>query len=81
MTSDGTFVITGQEPGSKVQFSFRGESAWHDAGTMTGQQFVLQDYDPNGLYGPMTMAVRLLDAVGNVSASTSLSFTMVHPPL
>jgi hypothetical protein len=86
VTSDGAIVVSGLEPGVKVQFSVlsvRGHdiAGWQDAGTMSGKELIIDPYANSGFSGNVEIAVRLVDTAGNVSLSNSLSFTMAHPPL
>lgn len=81
VTSDGAITVKGSETGLNVQYRFSNESAWHDAGKMEGQELVLQNYNQYGRTGAMEVVVRLIDDVGNISATSSLAFTLNHAPL
>ncbi|OED67605.1 hypothetical protein A143_21460, partial [Vibrio splendidus ZS-139] len=62
ITSDGALTITGQEAGATVEYSADNGQTW--VSSFTPQQ------------GSNTVSVRQTDAAGNVSASTSLTFTL-----
>uniref|UniRef100_UPI00247FCF18 VCBS domain-containing protein n=1 Tax=Vibrio harveyi TaxID=669 RepID=UPI00247FCF18 len=62
ITSDGSLTITGQEAGATVEYSTDNGHTW--TSSFTPQQ------------GSNTVSVRQTDAAGNVSASSSLTFTL-----
>ncbi|WP_295891466.1 VCBS domain-containing protein [uncultured Vibrio sp.] len=62
ITSDGTLTIGGQEAGATVEYSTDNGQTW--TSSFTPQQ------------GSNTVSVRQTDTAGNVSASTSLTFTL-----
>ena len=62
ITSDGSLTITGQEAGATVEYSTDNGHTWTPS--FTPQQ------------GSNTVSVRQTDAAGNVSASSSLTFTL-----
>ncbi|PMG19291.1 hypothetical protein BCU97_05105 [Vibrio splendidus] len=62
ITNDGSLTITGQESRATVEYSTDNGHTW--TSSFTPQQ------------GPNTISVRQTDAAGNVSASSSLSFTL-----
>ncbi|WP_434567591.1 VCBS domain-containing protein [Vibrio chagasii] len=62
ITSDGSLTITGQETGATVEYSTDNGNTW--TSSFTPQQ------------GSNTISVRQTDAAGNVSASSSLTFTL-----
>ncbi|WP_299141171.1 VCBS domain-containing protein [uncultured Vibrio sp.] len=62
ITNDGSLTITGQESGATVEYSTNNGHTW--TSSFTPQQ------------GPNTVSVRQTDAAGNVSASSSLTFTL-----
>ncbi|CDT78197.1 Putative RTX toxin, VCBS repeat protein [Vibrio coralliirubri] len=62
ITNDGTLTITGQEAGATVEYSTDNGQTW--TSSFTPQQ------------GSNTVSVRQTDTAGNVSTSSSLSFTL-----
>ncbi|MDC5807983.1 VCBS domain-containing protein [Vibrio europaeus] len=62
ITSDGSLTITGQETGATVEYSTDNGHTW--TSSFTPQQ------------GSNTVSVRQTDIAGNVSASSSLTFTL-----
>ncbi|MDC5819194.1 VCBS domain-containing protein [Vibrio europaeus] len=62
ITSDGSLTITGQETGATVEYSTDNGNTW--TSSFTPQQ------------GSNTVSVRQTDVAGNVSASSSLTFTL-----
>ncbi|NOH35660.1 VCBS domain-containing protein [Vibrio chagasii] len=62
ITSDGSLTITGQETGATFEYSTDNGHTW--TSSFTPQQ------------GSNTVSVRQTDAAGNVSASSSLTFTL-----
>nr|WP_241762376.1 VCBS domain-containing protein [Vibrio tubiashii] len=62
ITSDGSLTITGQETGATVEYSTDNGHTW--TSSFTPQQ------------GSNTVSVRQTDVAGNVSASSSLTFTL-----
>ncbi|EDK30593.1 VCBS repeat protein [Vibrionales bacterium SWAT-3] len=62
ITSDGSLTINGQEAGATVEYSTDNGHTW--TSSFTPQQ------------GSNTVSVRQTDAAGNVSASSSLTFTL-----
>lgn len=62
ITNDGSLTITGQEAGATVEYSTDNGHTW--TSSFTPQQ------------GSNTVSVRQTDAAGNVSASSSLTFTL-----
>jgi hypothetical protein len=64
ITNNGALSITGTEPGAAVEYSTDG-TTWTNSFTP--------------VEGANTVYVRQTDTAGNVSGSSSLSFTLVHP--
>ncbi|WP_028111994.1 VCBS domain-containing protein, partial [Ferrimonas kyonanensis] len=62
VTNDGSLTITGQEAGATVEYSTDNGHTW--TSSFTPQQ------------GSNTVSVRQIDTAGNVSAGTSVSFTL-----
>ncbi len=62
ITSDGSLTITGQEAGATIEYSMDNGRTW--TSSFTPQQ------------GSNTVSVRQTDTAGNVSASSSLTFTL-----
>ncbi|GAM69467.1 probable RTX [Vibrio sp. JCM 19236] len=62
ITSDGTLTITGQETGATIEYSVDGGHTW--TSSFTPQT------------GSNTVEVRQTDSAGNVSTSSSLTFTL-----
>ncbi|GAM65595.1 probable RTX [Vibrio ishigakensis] len=62
ITSDGTLTITGQETGATIEYSVDGGHTW--TSSFTPQT------------GSNTVEVRQIDSAGNVSTSSSLTFTL-----
>jgi hypothetical protein len=65
-TWDGRLSLRGVEPGARVQYSSDGGVTWRSRFTP--------------LLGENRVSVRQIDRVGNVSASTAFSFTLVPRP-
>lgn len=63
ITSVGTFHAVGVETGGHAEYSLTGTSGW----SVTA---------PTAVEGPNTVYVRQVDAAGNTSGSSSLSFTL-----
>jgi hypothetical protein len=66
ITWDGRLSLRGVEPGARVQYSADGGVTWR------------RRFTP--LLGENRVSVRQIDRVGNVSASTAFSFTLVPRP-
>ncbi len=62
ITSDGTLNITGTEPGATIEYSTDGGTTWTNS------------FSP--VEGANTVAVRQTDTAGNISDSSSLTFTL-----
>ncbi|MBZ5486524.1 Ig-like domain-containing protein [Halomonas aquamarina] len=74
VTSDGTLLVEGLEPGATWEFSLDGGDTWQ-AGT--GDRFIL----PEGDYSAGQVQVRQTDAAGNVSEVVSLGPISVDPAI
>ncbi|MGI4718360.1 MAG: DUF4214 domain-containing protein [Janthinobacterium lividum] len=63
VTSVGTYTVGGIEQGGRVEYSLTGTDGWSATA-------------PVAVAGPNTVYVRQVDAAGNISANSSLAFTL-----
>lgn len=63
VTSVGTYTVGGIEQGGRVEYSLTGTDGWSATAPVAAE-------------GPNTVYVRQIDAAGNISANSSLAFTL-----